>query len=70
MMSLLEEARKLEGLKHPRIVRLYEYIPGRNERAANAYRRAIDWGEDDPAVRRALEDLAPAARRGLFGNTS
>lgn len=45
-------------------------LAGRNERAANAYRRAIDWGEDDPAVRRALDDLAPSGRRGFFGKNS
>jgi curved DNA-binding protein CbpA len=45
-------------------------LAGRNERAANAYRKAIDWGDDDPAVRRALDEVAPAAKRGLFGKNS
>ncbi len=40
---------------------------GHSERAAAAYRKAIDWGEDDPAVHRALEDLSRSPRRGLFG---
>jgi len=40
---------------------------GHPERAAAAYRKAIDWGEDDPAIHRALEDLSRSPRRGLFG---
>ena len=40
---------------------------GHGERAAAAYRKAIDWGEDDPAILRALEDLSRSPRRGLFG---
>jgi curved DNA-binding protein CbpA len=40
---------------------------GHAERAAAAYRKAIDWGEDDPAIHRALEDLSRSPRRGLFG---
>lgn len=42
-------------------------LAGLNERAANYYRKAIEWGDDDPAVRRALEELSGPARRGLFG---
>jgi DnaJ-class molecular chaperone len=44
-------------------------LAGRSEKAASAYRKAIDWGDDDPAVRRALDELAPAPKRGLFGKT-
>jgi curved DNA-binding protein CbpA len=40
---------------------------GHAERATVAYRKAIDWGEDDPAIHRALEDLSRSPRRGLFG---
>jgi curved DNA-binding protein CbpA len=40
---------------------------GQPERAAAAYRKAIDWGEDDPAIHRALEDLSRSPRRGFFG---
>jgi curved DNA-binding protein CbpA len=40
---------------------------GRGEAAAAAYRKAIDWGEDDPAIHQALEELTKAPRRGLFG---
>jgi curved DNA-binding protein CbpA len=40
---------------------------GHSERAAAAYRKAIDWGEDDPAVHRALEELSRSPRRGFFG---
>jgi DnaJ-class molecular chaperone len=45
-------------------------LAGRGEKAASAYRKAIDWGDDDPAVRRALDELVPAPKRGLFGKTS
>ncbi len=40
---------------------------GHLERAAAAYRQAIDWGEDDPAVQAALDALSRPQRRGLFG---
>jgi len=40
---------------------------GHLERAAAAYRQAIDWGEDDPAVQAALDTLTRPQRRGLFG---
>jgi curved DNA-binding protein CbpA len=43
---------------------------GHGERAAAAYRKAIDWGEDDPAIHRALEDLSRSQRRGLFGKAN
>jgi curved DNA-binding protein CbpA len=43
-------------------------MAGQIERAAIHYRLAIEWGDDDPAVHRALEELEkPSARRGLFG---
>lgn len=41
---------------------------GQADRAVYHYRRAIEWGEDDPAVQRALDELTKAPRRGgLFG---
>jgi curved DNA-binding protein CbpA len=40
---------------------------GHAERAVAAYRKAIDWGEDDPAIHQALEDLTRSSRRGRFG---
>jgi curved DNA-binding protein CbpA len=40
---------------------------GQLERAAAAYRQAIDWGEDDPAIQAALDALTRPQRRGLFG---
>ena len=41
---------------------------GQVDRAVHHYRRAIEWGEDDPAVLRALDELTKAPRRGgLFG---
>lgn len=43
-------------------------LAGQNDLAANYYRKAIEWGDDDPAVRRALDELtSPSPRRGLFG---
>jgi tetratricopeptide (TPR) repeat protein len=44
---------------------------GDAERAELHYRAALEWGEDDPAVRQALQSLAAggggSGRRGLFG---
>jgi curved DNA-binding protein CbpA len=45
-------------------------LAGRTERAIAAYRKAIDWGEDDPAVQRAIDELSRAPRRGLFGKAN
>jgi len=46
-------------------------LAGQAERAVWHYHKALEWGEDDPAVRRALEDLErPSARRNLFGKGS
>lgn len=42
-------------------------LAGQPDRAALHYRKAIEWGDDDPAVRRALEELEKPSRRGLFG---
>lgn len=44
-------------------------LAGQTDRAMIHYRLAIQWGDDDPAVLRALEELErpAAARRGLFG---
>jgi curved DNA-binding protein CbpA len=43
-------------------------MAGQADRAVHHYRRAIEWGEDDPAVQRALDELTKAPRRGgLFG---
>jgi curved DNA-binding protein CbpA len=43
---------------------------GEPEQAERHYRAALEWGEDDPAVRQALEALTgggESGRRGLFG---
>lgn len=41
---------------------------GQADRALHHYRRAIEWGEDDPAIQQALDELSKAPRRGgLFG---
>ncbi|HEX9945745.1 MAG TPA: DnaJ domain-containing protein [Thermoanaerobaculia bacterium] len=46
-------------------------LAGQTEQAIQYYRKALQWGGDDPAVRQALEELAgptsPSSRRGLFG---
>jgi Flp pilus assembly protein TadD len=46
-------------------------LGGQSDRAIVYYRRALQWGEDDPAVQRALDELtkapAPPKRGGLFG---
>lgn len=50
--------------------RIYALV-GETERAVQYYRRSLQWGGDDPAVRQALEALtrdAPSSpRRGFFG---
>jgi hypothetical protein len=43
---------------------------GSPERAQAHYRAALEWGAEDPDVRRALDDMAGAqapGRRGFFG---
>lgn len=40
---------------------------GRPEQAVAAYRKAIDWGDDDPDTHRAIEELSRSPRRGFFG---
>jgi curved DNA-binding protein CbpA len=42
-------------------------LAGQADRAAQHYRKAIEWGDDDPSIRRALEDLERSSRRGFFG---
>lgn len=44
-------------------------LAGQADRAVLHYRKAIQWGENDPAVLRALEELEKpsSSRRGLFG---
>lgn len=46
-------------------------LAGESERAVLFYRKSLQWGDDDPEVRQALEELNRAAtpRRGLFGKT-
>lgn len=46
-------------------------LAGQTERAIQFYRKSIQWGDDDPAVRQALEELTrtTTSRRGLFGKT-
>lgn len=44
-------------------------MAGQVDRAVLHYRKAMEWGEDDPTVRRALEELERPSpvKRGLFG---
>ncbi|HWM94394.1 MAG TPA: DnaJ domain-containing protein [Thermoanaerobaculia bacterium] len=42
-------------------------LAGQADRAVLHYRKAIEWGDDDPAIRSALEELEKPSRRGLFG---
>jgi curved DNA-binding protein CbpA len=69
-LTAIERACELEPMNpsyHKQAGRICA-LAGQAERAALHYRKAIEWGEDDPAVRRALEDLEkPSSRRGLFG---
>jgi curved DNA-binding protein CbpA len=47
-------------------------LAGESERAVLFYRKSLQWGDDDPDVRQAMEELNRAAappRRGLFGKT-
>lgn len=50
-------------------------LAGQNEQAIQFYRKAIQWGGDDPAVRQALDELtrssatSTSSRWGLFGKT-
>ncbi|HZF11848.1 MAG TPA: DnaJ domain-containing protein [Thermoanaerobaculia bacterium] len=45
-------------------------LAGQPERAEQYYRAALQWGEDDPAVRQALAELSKVPKRGLFGKAS
>jgi len=48
-------------------------LTGQTEKAIQFYRKALQWGDDDPAVRQAIEELGrstAAPRRGLFGGRS
>ena len=45
-------------------------LAGQSDKAIQYYRKALQWGDDDPNVRQALEELGRATsggRRGLFG---
>lgn len=42
-------------------------LAGHTDKAVHHYRKAIEWGDDDPSIRRALEDLERSSRRGFFG---
>ena len=47
-------------------------LDGQVERARYYYNQAIEWGDDDPAIRRALEELSggPPKRGVLFGRSN
>jgi len=42
-------------------------LAGHTEQAVAAYRKAIEWGEDDPVLLQTVEELSRAPRRGFFG---
>jgi curved DNA-binding protein CbpA len=44
-------------------------LAGQTDQAVQYYKKALQWGDDDPAVRLALDELTrpAAAKRGLFG---
>jgi DnaJ-class molecular chaperone len=69
-VAAIERACELEPMNasyHKQAGRIYA-MAGQGERAAIHYRLAIEWGDGDPAVYRALEELEkPSVRRGLFG---
>lgn len=71
-LAAIERACELEPMNpsyHKQAGRICA-LAGQPERAVIHYRQAIEWGEDDPAIRRALEDLekpSSTPRRGLFG---
>jgi curved DNA-binding protein CbpA len=46
-------------------------LAGKQERALNAYRKAIEWGEDEATLQQAIDELSRSGRRsGLFGKGS
>jgi curved DNA-binding protein CbpA len=48
-------------------------LAGQTDKAVQFYRKALQWGADDAAVRQALESLSGSSssgRRGLFGRAS
>jgi formylglycine-generating enzyme required for sulfatase activity len=62
IMSLAQEARKLEGLNHPRIVRLYEYVPGEAGNAAHAGFIVLEYVEGQ-TLETLLQEGCPPPRR-------
>ena len=48
-------------------------LAGQTEKAVQYYRKALQWGDDDPVVRQAIDELtrsSPSSSRwGLFGKT-
>jgi DnaJ-class molecular chaperone len=45
-------------------------LGGKVERALAAYRKAVEWGENEPSVLQAIEELSRGRRGGLFGKGS
>jgi DnaJ-class molecular chaperone len=45
-------------------------LAGQPELAERHYRAALEWGDDDPATRQALSELAKVPKRGFFGKAS
>ena len=45
-------------------------LTGQTEKAIQYYRKALQWGDDDPTVRQALEELTGPSAPGPFGRAS
>lgn len=45
-------------------------LVGNTERALTFYRKAIEWGGEDAAIRQAIDTLTRGSRRGFFGKSS
>src|SRR6185295_9411772 len=71
-MAAIERACELEpmnGIYLKQAGRIFA-LAGETERAVHYYRKSIQWGDEDPVVRQALEELTRAGtspRRSFFG---
>jgi len=67
-VTAIERACELEPMNasyHKQAGRIYA-LARQPERAAGHYRKALQWGDDDPAIRIALDELEKSSRRGGF----
>ncbi len=71
-ISAIERACELEPMNPAYLKqagRIFSLV-GQTERALNFYRRAIEWGGEDAAVRQAIDTLSRGSRRSFFGKSS